>query len=127
MKRNKESKARVRIFSWLGLNKSEQMEVDRYLKKHNSNYRVLYKKFKMFNEILMTAADLGFGDEYYFEKQGIVIAGSYNRKSMDKTKWYTVNIDKLNEILRSAQNEQMDCSKWTDGEFKMNNSSAQNE
>lgn len=46
---------------------------------------------------------------------------------MDKTKWYTVNIDKLNEILRSAQNEQMDCSKWTDGEFKTNSSSAQNE
>lgn len=73
MKRNKESKARVRIFSWLGLNKSEQMEVDRYLKKHNSNYRVLYKKFKMFNEILMTAADLGFGDEYYSDCNGLYI------------------------------------------------------
>lgn len=59
MKRNKESKARVRIFSQLGLNKSEQMQVDRYLKRHNSNYCALYKKFKVFNEILMTAADFG--------------------------------------------------------------------
>ena len=61
------------------------------------------------------------------EKQGIVLTKRLNRKGYDRTKWYTVDTDKLSTIVLSAQNEQADCSNWTGNVFKMNTHTVQNE
>ena len=46
----------------------------------------------------------------------------FNKMKVDKTKWYTINYEKLDRLKiatdkndsPSAQNEQSSCSKWTD-------------
>ncbi|RMC38144.1 hypothetical protein F5ESL0236_08290 [Lactobacillus sp. ESL0236] len=56
------------------------------------------------------------------EEQGIVITGNFNKAGFDKTKWYSIDEEKLDELMsrRGAQNEQTRCSERADG-------SAQNE
>lgn len=51
------------------------------------------------------------------EKQGLVITANYNRAGFDKTKWYSIDYQKLNKGMskRCAQNEQTSCSKWANG------------
>lgn len=51
------------------------------------------------------------------EKMGVVITGNYNKAGFDKTKWYSIDEQRLNDIIdrRSAQNEQTSCSKRADG------------
>ncbi|POP35489.1 replication protein, partial [Blautia producta] len=54
------------------------------------------------------------------EKIGLLLSGNYNRLGIDKTKWYTINYKLVNELKNykkpfpSDQNEQMDCSHYTD-------------
>ncbi|MED4455122.1 DnaD domain protein [Metabacillus fastidiosus] len=46
------------------------------------------------------------------EKLGIIITGNFNKMKMDKTKWYRINYDALNDMSSPcAQNEQSRCSK----------------
>lgn len=59
------------------------------------------------------------------EKKGIVKTGNFNRYGFDKTKWYTIDEDKLNEIMRLAksddrfvQNEQTSSSNRADGDVQ---------
>lgn len=56
--------------------------------------------------------------------QGLLIAtDKFNKIKMDKTKWYTIDYECLANLdistvkndSPSVQNEQSDCSKWTDG------------
>lgn len=56
------------------------------------------------------------------ELQGLIIVGNYNKLKIDRTRWYTIDYQKLKSIDNSpcVQNEQMDCSNWTDGHAKMN-------
>ena len=51
------------------------------------------------------------------EKMGVVITGNYNKAGFDKTKWYSIDEQRLNDIIdrRCAQNEQTMCSKRADG------------
>lgn len=50
------------------------------------------------------------------EKLNILVAGNYNKKGFDKTKWYSINYKELESVSSpSAQNEQTDCSDWTVG------------
>ncbi len=51
------------------------------------------------------------------EEMGIVETGNFNKAGFDKTKWYTINTEKLDKLMsrRAAQNEQTDCSKRADG------------
>lgn len=51
------------------------------------------------------------------EEMGIVETGNFNKAGFDKTKWYTVNTEKLDKLMsrRAAQNEQTSCSKRADG------------
>lgn len=37
------------------------------------------------------------------ENIGVLISGNYNKLAIDKTKWYTINYDKLKEIIYSYQ------------------------
>lgn len=47
------------------------------------------------------------------EKKNLLIAGNYNRKGFDKTKWYTINYETLKKIV-SVQNEHTVCSNCSD-------------
>lgn len=51
------------------------------------------------------------------EKMGVIITGNYNKAGFDKTKWYSIDEERLNDIINrpSAQNEQTNCSKRADG------------
>lgn len=63
------------------------------------------------------------------ESKGLLLSNSnFNKMYSDRTKWYSIDYDKLDllhnslEIGTSVQNEHMGCSKRTDGLFKMNTS-----
>ena len=47
------------------------------------------------------------------EKQKIIKIGNFNKKKFDKTKWYTIDYQRVNS--RCVQNEQSMCSDCTDG------------
>ena len=47
------------------------------------------------------------------EKQKIIKIGKFNKKKFDKTKWYTIDYQRVNR--RCVQNEQTMCSNRTDG------------
>ena len=47
------------------------------------------------------------------EKQKIIKIGNFNKKKFDKTKWYTIDYQRVNR--RCVQNEQTSCSNCTDG------------
>lgn len=47
------------------------------------------------------------------EKQKIIKIGNFNKKKFDKTKWYTIDYQRVNS--RCVQNEQTMCSNRTDG------------
>ena len=50
-------------------------------------------------------------------KKGLIITANFNKAGFDNTKWYSIDVEKLDQVMSSAsvQNEQMDCSKWTNG------------
>ena len=39
------------------------------------------------------------------EKQGILLTGNFNKLRMDRTKWYTIDYDKLHEYINESDNE----------------------
>ncbi|QYN56395.1 hypothetical protein GYM69_04285 [Lactobacillus panisapium] len=51
------------------------------------------------------------------EKQKIILTGNFNKAGFDKTKWYSIDEERLDELMsrRCAQNEQTMCSKRADG------------
>lgn len=62
------------------------------------------------------------------EKQGILISSNFNKLKIDRTKWYRINYERLKQlsssqnakrIRPSAQNDQFNCSHWTDGQIKL--------
>lgn len=48
------------------------------------------------------------------EKLGLVISGNYNKMPMDRTKWYTIDYEKLEEIATNAEKSTI-RAKCTDG------------
>lgn len=50
-------------------------------------------------------------------KRGLIITGNFNKAGFDKTKWYSIGIKKLDEVMGSAcaQNGQTSDPKWADG------------
>lgn len=46
------------------------------------------------------------------EKMNLILVGNFNQKKFDKTKWYTVNYERVNSPC--VQNEQTYCSDWTE-------------
>lgn len=51
------------------------------------------------------------------EKKEVVVSANFNRAGFDKTKWYSIDETKLNQLMSSAcdQNEQTSCSNFADG------------
>lgn len=55
------------------------------------------------------------------ESLKLIIIGNYNKLKIDNTKWYRIDYKTLEHVSRpSVQNEQTECSKWTDGHSKLN-------
>lgn len=53
------------------------------------------------------------------EDENLLITGNYNRAKFDKTKWYRINYDVLNEMVqRSYQNDTTKVSKCDDEEYQ---------
>jgi hypothetical protein len=55
------------------------------------------------------------------ENLGIILTGNYNQRKFDKTKWYSLDYERLEELKKSrgvnsasVQNEQTSCSDWTE-------------
>lgn len=48
------------------------------------------------------------------ENKGIVISSNYNKSGIDKTKWYTIDYDKLEEIVNLYREEQDNLSQRND-------------
>lgn len=46
------------------------------------------------------------------EKMNLILVGNFNQKKFDKTKWYTINYERVNSPC--VQNEQTYCSDWTE-------------
>lgn len=50
------------------------------------------------------------------ENANLLVIGNFNKLKIDKTKWYRINYEVLESMSRpSVQNEQSECSTWTDG------------
>lgn len=55
------------------------------------------------------------------EKMDLIIIGNYNKLKIDNTKWYRINYELLEDMSRpSVQNEQTECSDWTDEVLNLN-------
>ncbi|MGM7635663.1 DnaD domain-containing protein [Bacillus sp. Hm123] len=55
------------------------------------------------------------------EDAGLLIAGNFNKRKSDKTKWYSIDFEKVEGLNSSSvQNEQSTCSKRTVRVFKLN-------
>lgn len=53
------------------------------------------------------------------ENGGLLVARNYNRAGFDKTKWYSINYERLTCLVSSSvQNEQIDCSNCTHGAYQ---------
>lgn len=61
------------------------------------------------------------------ENSGIILTANYNQRKFDKTKWYSLDYEKLEQLEKSrgvnsasVQNEQTSCSEWTEELFNLN-------
>ena len=48
------------------------------------------------------------------EKQGLIVTGNYNENTWDRTRWYAIDYDRLDELDLSTVNRSIG-SKWTNG------------
>jgi hypothetical protein len=53
------------------------------------------------------------------EKMGLLITGSFNKLKIDRTKWYTINYEKLAELIDEKPNEQSESTKPIKKESKV--------
>lgn len=94
---------------WLKIKeKSQQDYIDGHYWVYNS-YKQWQEQFPFWhrNTIQRTFSDL--------EKKGLLISGNYNQAGFDKTKWYTINYDALDELVSSHQNGMLVTSDKYDG------------
>ena len=51
------------------------------------------------------------------EKKGVILTGNFNKAGFDKTKWYSIDENKINDLMDSpcGQNGQTEWTKWPDG------------
>jgi hypothetical protein len=64
-----------------------------------NTYKEWHKQLYFMSESTIKRTILGL------EKQGIIIVGTFNRHAWDKTKWYTLNYNKLSEIAEERTDE----------------------
>jgi hypothetical protein len=106
----------------IGLNKAIVLQQAHYWlqksDKHKDGHKWFYNRYEDWKEqfpfwsdrtIRRTISDL--------EKDHLLISGNFNKKKSDKTKWYTIDYKKFNQLMTSpcGQNDQSTWSQCPDG------------
>ena len=47
----------------------------------------------------------------HLEEKGLLLTANYNRRGFDKTKWYSIDEDKLNKIMEATTSDEIELSK----------------
>lgn len=101
----------------IGLNEAILLQQMHYwLKKSNHNYdgrRWIYNSFSEWQKHFPFWSVMTIKRAVYsLEKQDLLHVGNYNKAKFDKTKWYSINYGKLEDVKRpSYQKETMECIK----------------
>lgn len=108
----------------IGLNEAIVLQQMHYwLKKSNHNYdgrRWIYNSFTEWQKHFPFWSVMTIKRAVYsLEKQNLLYVGNYNKAKFDKTKWYSINYEKLEGMKRpSYQNDTTSVSKRNDGEYQ---------
>nr|WP_269668127.1 conserved phage C-terminal domain-containing protein [Staphylococcus epidermidis] len=94
-----------------------------WLKKSNHNYdgrRWIYNTFSEWQKHFPFWSVMTIKRAVYsLEKQNLLYVGNYNKAKFDKTKWYSINYEKLEGMKRpSYQNDTTSVSKRNDGVYQ---------
>ncbi|MCR6086845.1 conserved phage C-terminal domain-containing protein [Staphylococcus aureus] len=104
----------------IGLNEAIVLQQMHYwLKKSNHNYdgrRWIYNSFPEWQKHFPFWSVMTIKRAVYsLEKQNLLYVGNYNKAKFDKTKWYSINYEKLEGMKRpSYQNDMTSVSKRND-------------
>lgn len=108
----------------IGLNEAIVLQQMHYwLKKSNHNYdgrRWIYNSFPEWQKHFPFWSVMTIKRAVYsLEKQNLLYVGNYNKAKFDKTKWYSINYEKLEGMKRpSYQNDMTNVSKRNDGVYQ---------
>ena len=108
----------------IGLNEAIVLQQMHYwLKKSNHNYdgrRWIYNSFPEWQKHFPFWSVMTIKRAVYsLEKQNLLYVGNYNKAKFDKTKWYSINYEKLEGMKRpSYQNDTTNVSKRNDGVYQ---------
>ncbi|MCC3708052.1 conserved phage C-terminal domain-containing protein [Staphylococcus epidermidis] len=112
------------LASEIGLNEAIVLQQMHYwLKKSNHNYdgrRWIYNSFPEWQKHFPFWSVMTIKRAVYsLEKQNLLYVGNYNKAKFDKTKWYSINYEKLEGMKRpSYQNDTTNVSKRNDGVYQ---------
>lgn len=112
------------LASEIGLNEAIVLQQMHYwLKKSNHNYdgrRWIYNSFPEWQKHFPFWSVMTIKRAVYsLEKQNLLYVGNYNKAKFDKTKWYSINYEKLEGMKRpSHQNDTTNVSKRNDGVYQ---------
>lgn len=100
------------IHYWIEVNKRDNKNnYDGYHWTYNS-YPEWQKQFPFWSEATIKRT------VYRLESKGLLVSSNYNKRGFDKTKWYRIDYDKLNQIT-SGQNDTTSVSNCYDDHVKM--------
>ena len=108
----------------IGLNEAIVLQQMHYwLKKSNHNYdgrRWIYNSFPEWQKHFPFWSVMTIKRAVYsLEKQNLLYVGNYNKAKFDKTKWYSINYEKLEGMKRpSYQNDTTSVSTRNDGVYQ---------
>ncbi|MCG1109090.1 DnaD domain protein [Staphylococcus epidermidis] len=108
----------------IGLNEAIVLQQMHYwLKKSNHNYdgrHWIYNSFPEWQKHFPFWSVMTIKRAVYsLEKQNLLYVGNYNKAKFDKTKWYSINYEKLEGMKRpSYQNDTTSVSKRNDGVYQ---------
>jgi len=108
----------------IGLNEAIVLQQMHYwLKKSNHNYdgrRWIYNSFPEWQKHFPFWSVMTIKRAVYsLEKQNLLYVGNYNKAKFDKTKWYSINYEKLEGMKRpSYQNDTTSVPKRNDGVYQ---------
>ncbi|MCG1085226.1 conserved phage C-terminal domain-containing protein [Staphylococcus epidermidis] len=112
------------LASEIGLNEAIVLQQMHYwLKKSNHDYdgrRWIYNSFPEWQKHFPFWSVMTIKRAVYsLEKQNLLYVGNYNKAKFDKTKWYSINYEKLEGMKRpSYQNDTTNVSKRNDGVYQ---------
>lgn len=112
------------LASEIGLNEAIVLQQMHYwLKKSNHNYdgrRWIYNSFPEWQKHFPFWSVMTIKRAVYsLEKQNLLYVGNYNKAKFDKTKWYSINYEKLEGMKRpSYQNDTTNVSKRNGGVYQ---------